>query len=164
MIHILSSILTAPALALPCPPVLGLLNDPLKAMTIIGLLGIGGIVMTGVIVVAAFYFQNRKRQQWHETARLALEKGQPLPPWPKSDEELELTPPPGASLAEWEALRRVRSQRGSLKGGLILIAVGAGLYIMMGTDAGRAGAIPALIGVAMIVYALIEKFSAGRGP
>lgn len=164
MTTLLSPLLTVPALALPCPPVLGLLNDPLKAMTIIGLIGIGGLVMTAVIVVAAFYFQNRKRQQWHETARIALEKGQPLPPWPKSDEELELTPPPGASLAEWDAMRRARSRRGGLKGGLILIAVGAGMFIMMGTDAGRAGAIPALIGVALIVSALIEERPTGRGP
>jgi len=169
MIHTLPSILSTPAVTARLhgspfrfPPMLGMLNVPWETITLVGL--VGGMLMGAVIVVAALYFQNQKRQQWHETARLALEKGQPVPPLPKSDEELELTPPPGASLAEWEAMRRARSRRGGLKGGLILIAVGAGMFIMMGTDAGRPGAIPALVGVALIVSALIEKHPTGRGP
>lgn len=120
-------------------------------------------ILVGVIVVTALRVQNKKRQMWHETARLALEKGQPIPPMPKSDEELELTPPPGASLAEWETIRRARDQRSSLKGGLILIAIGVGLYMLLWHDPDRlVGAIPALIGVALIVHVLIDKLSPGH--
>lgn len=121
------------------------------------------IALAGVVVVTALLVQNKKRQMWHETARLALEKGHPIPPMPRSDEGLELTPPPGSSLAEWETIRRARDRRSSLKGGLVLIAVGVGLYIMLWHDADRlVGAIPALIGVALIVHILIDKLSLGH--
>jgi hypothetical protein len=132
---------------------------------VIGLVAlIGSLGFTAVLFVTVLYFQSKKRQMWHETARLALEKGQPLPPWPNTDEELKLRPPPGTSLAEWEAIRRAREQRGSLKAGLILIAVGVGLYIMMQPQGILVGAIPGLIGVALIVHALIERLFAGGRP
>jgi len=35
---------------------------------------------TAIIVVASMYVRHRARQMRHETIRLALEKGQPLPP------------------------------------------------------------------------------------
>ena len=144
------------------PPFLGLIDVSEHVIGLVALVGSMGFV--AVMGVAVFYFQSKKRQMWHETARIALEKGQPLPPWPKTDEELKLVPPPGASLAEWEAMRRAREVRGGVKGGLILIAVGAGLYIMMQGQGILIGAIPGLIGVALIVNALIEKFAAGNRP
>jgi len=139
-------------------PTLGLIDVSEHVIGLVALIGSLGFV--AVMALAVFHFQSKKRQMWHETARIALEKGQPLPPMPKTDEELALTPPPGASLAEWEAVQRARERRGSLKGGLIALAVGIGLYVMMGPDAGKVGAIPGLIGVALIVHALIERLPA----
>jgi hypothetical protein len=144
------------------PPMLGAFEIGEHVIGLAAL--VASLVFAAVVFVVVLHFQSKKRQMWHETARLALEKGQPLPPWPKTDEELELTPPPGVSLAEWEALRRARDRRGSLKAGLILIAVGVGLYFMMPGPDLQVGAIPGLIGVALIVHALIERLTAGGLP
>lgn len=122
---------------------------------------IGALCLTAFIIGIGLYMQNRKRQMWHETARLALEKGQPMPPAPMSDEELEHLPPPGMPLKEWEELRRARSQAGDFKAGLILIAIGVGLAIMR-PGGQMVGVIPALMGVALFINALIERLSSRR--
>jgi hypothetical protein len=58
---------------------------------------------TAIVVVASMYMGHRARQMRHETIRLALEKGQPLPP--------EVLRPPRSDLAR----------------GVRLIALGIGL-------------------------------------
>lgn len=104
---------------------------------------IAGLVFVGVMGVSAMYFKNRERERWHETARVALEKGQPLPPPP----------------AEFRPRRddRENSAQRDARGGLVLIALGAGLWVMFGAVANHArfvGAIPGFIGIALLLYAL----------
>ncbi len=69
MIHSLSSQPLLPLLEIDPGILLGLI------------LPLAGIALAGVVVVCSLYFQHRRREMWHETARVALEKGQPLPPW-----------------------------------------------------------------------------------
>jgi len=165
LIH-LPTLIVSPGAA-PLSALDGLLHpQPLLAMNsftneqVIGIIAlVGGLLLAAFIVTLVLYFQNRKRQLWHETARLALEKGQPLPSEPPTDEELAHRPPPGANYAEWERTRLVRERRNDIKSGLILIAVGGGLYLMLGAAGIFAGAIPGFIGVALLVNGLIERFS-----
>ena len=110
------------------------------------LIPIVGLVVGAVIAVFAMHFHNVRRQMWHETARVALEKGQPIPPMadePKLDQR-------AASAAG----------RNDIRTGFILIGVGAGLYIffdMIGASPmSGVGAIPGLIGVALLVYAFLS--------
>jgi hypothetical protein len=110
------------------------------------LIPVAGIILAGVIAVAGMYFHNRRREMWHETARIALEKGQPLPPLGHRDDEDEKKP------GGLDATHDVR-------GGMVLIAVGAGLWLMLGSIADRLryiGAIPGFIGVALLLFALLS--------
>jgi hypothetical protein len=68
-----------------------------------------------IIVFTALYFKNQSRRLWHETARVALEKGQPVPPDPEERVRSHCDSPR-------PPLRDVRSA-------LILIAVSVGLYL-----------------------------------
>lgn len=121
-----------------------------------GLIGlIGGLLVAIIVPTAAMYFHHRRQQLWHETARIALEKGQPVPPRPRSDEEMELTPPAGVAYDEWLAAKRAQQWRHDIKGGLVLIAVGVGLYLMLGSS--YLGAVPGMIGVALLVYAYFNR-------
>ena len=65
---------------------------------------------TLLIVVAALFARHRARQMRHETIRLALEKGQPLPP--------ELLQPPAA-------------RANDLRRGVLLLALGSGISVAM---------------------------------
>lgn len=102
-----------------------------------------------VIIIKQISRYQRARL-WHETARLALEKGQPLP--------TEVT----GKLANGEFQRRCATRFGRqdhwcyLRRGLIQLAVGAALYFAM--DEGRMWAlIPGLIGVAnLILWAIFS--------
>jgi Domain of unknown function (DUF6249) len=119
------------------------------------LIPIAGIVLAGVIVVSGMYFHNRRREMWHETARIALEKGQPVPPLDPADRE-----------DEHEDARRGPTHH-DIRGGMILIAVGAGLWLMFGSLAEKLrfiGAIPAFIGVALLLYALLAKIFGPKNP
>ncbi|MCX6954020.1 MAG: DUF6249 domain-containing protein [Verrucomicrobia bacterium] len=109
---------------------------------------IAGIVLAGVVAVSAMYFHHRRREMWHETARIALEKGQPVPP---------LDPHEEAEKAEYA---KDRTADHDLRGGMVLIAVGAGLWLMLGAIAPNAryiGAIPGFIGIALLLYALLTR-------
>src|SRR5262249_42723774 len=95
-------------------------------------------VFVAAIVITAMYFKHQRRPMWHETARLALEKGQPLPAIPNDD---------------W----RQRRRGCDVRTGLILIAVGIGLFLMFSSmsdkhGSGYVGAIPGLIGVALLLH------------
>ena len=119
-----------------------------------------GVTFWGVVaavVIVPLYFRYLEKGRMHETLRLALERGQPIPP------ELIAAIQSGAS---------VRSPPGpdrDLRRGLILLACGLGFcglgyglwyglmsvneisaYITGGSVAGF-GAIPGLIGVAYLV-------------
>lgn len=96
-----------------------------------------------VIIIKQISRYQRARL-WHDTARLALEKGQPLP----ADAAEKLT--------SREFQRRCATRFGRddhwcyLRRGLIQLAVGVALYIAM--DEGRMWAlIPGLIGVANLI-------------
>jgi hypothetical protein len=102
---------------------------------------IGGLCLTAVIIIFGLKHAQRTQELWHETARLALEKGLPMPPTP---EEL-----------------RVRTAREAanddFRSGLISLAAGIGLYYFLGAFLGRAlgavGFIPMLVGLAMLLHA-----------
>jgi hypothetical protein len=118
------------------------------------------IVFVFIVVLIAIkrYFQWKRHQAWHETARLALEKGQPLPPGA-----------PGTYI-DLQPLARHRDQGAcDLRGGLVAIAVGAGMYYAMPGDTRMFGAIPAFVGVALLISGLFrilfaDKSSGPRDP
>ena len=80
---------------------------------------------------------------------------------PLRDEELALRPPPGVSFTEWHQAKLAESRGHEFKAGLVLAAIGAGLYLIMGWTA---GAIPGFIGVALLINALIARRSSRCGP
>jgi hypothetical protein len=88
-----------------------------------------------------FYFRFRRQRILHETLRAMIDKGVPIPP--------ELITGPGVR-------RRTKSD---LRSGLIMLAFGAGLLLLLHSSggAGRIGWIPILIGVAFLVTWFIEK-------
>ncbi len=99
------------------------------------------------------YFHHRRQTMWHETARIALEKGQPVPPAPDA--------PPWNEEARATTAETIRGHRirGYLIGGLINIAVGSGLYLALAQFSPATAyfaAIPGFIGVALILAAAIE--------
>lgn len=104
----------------------------------------GGIVVAVVAIVGGLITANRRQAMWHETARVALEKGQPMP---KSPDD------------EAEEREEKNSEGGDIRAGLILIAVGGGLYLFLsnigGTKIGYVGAIPGFIGVALLAFGMI---------
>ena len=112
-------------------------------------LAIAGIVLAGVIVVTALYFQHQRQKLWHETARVALEKGQPLPPGGPDGHD---------SLGQ----PRRADGRHDLRAGLILLGVGAGLFMFFPRQANFIGAIPAFVGVALLIYAAIAAIAGRR--
>jgi hypothetical protein len=87
------------------------------------------------------YFRYRHDKMWHETTRLALEKGQPLPRnWSNYCWR-------GRGSAAWD-LRR----------GLVLIAVGAALYYALPADSRLWAALPGFIGIAYLIFGLFSYF------
>ena len=105
---------------------------------------IGGLIIGLVLPIAAIYFYHRRQQLWHETARIALEKGQPLPMLP-------------------ENVSTVKSPGNDIRSGLILIAVGAGLIVFFYYSWLRyLGAIPGCIGVALLLYGVLKALFGGK--
>jgi hypothetical protein len=107
----------------------------------------GGMLISIVVIVGGLIIAHHRQKLWHETARLALEKGQALPA------QLDEAP-------QSQPRQRTVGPGRDLRAGLILIAVGAGLYLFLGTLVGQAlglvGAIPGFIGVALLLYALLS--------
>jgi hypothetical protein len=119
---------------------------------------IAAFVLCGVIAVCSMYFHHQRRRLWHETARLALEKGQPLPPRPFD-----------LARATFQERTPSNSHRTDIRSGLILVATGAGIYVFLGTFLGKGfgyiGAIPGFIGVSLLLHGVLclafpEKTSA----
>ncbi|MDQ6630331.1 MAG: DUF6249 domain-containing protein [Verrucomicrobiota bacterium] len=94
-----------------------------------------------VIVGLSAYFRSRKDKMLHETLRQMIEKGVPIPP--------ELLKPS-------ESIRKDRP-RSDLRSGLVLIAVGIGLMMMLSAQHKGVGSIPLLIGVAFLIVWKIEQ-------
>ncbi len=107
---------------------------------------IGGLIIGLILPVAAIYFHNRRQQLWHETARLALEKGQPLPSLP-------------------DAVSNQKLPGNDIRSGLILIAVGAGLILFFYNSWLRyLGAIPGCIGLALFLYGALSALFGRKSP
>lgn len=106
------------------------------------------IIFAFVIVIVGIkrYFQWKRYQLWHETARIALEKGQPVPPGEPSGRDQWDRGYWRGSWGPWGELRR----------GLVLLAVGAALYLALPEEAKPYAAIPAFIGVASLVIGLLS--------
>ena len=122
-----------------------------------------GMVFAGVVVFSALYFKQRDREQWHETARVAMEKGLPVPPMPASNEAGATNIPPGVSFEQWDAMRRANRRHSDLKGGLIMMGIGAGLFFGLRGDAGHiAGAIPTGIGLALCLSVVFDGVTSRR--
>jgi hypothetical protein len=109
---------------------------------------IGAFLVGPVVIFIVFSSIHRRHELWHETARVALEKGQPLPPMPA-----DVAPPPSEPA----------KPANDIRSGLILIAVGAGLYLflgaLMGQSMGYVGAIPGFIGIALLLFGLLNARS-----
>lgn len=118
------------------------------------------------ITVASLYFKNQSRKMWHETARIALEKGQPIPAAPS---DLEEAAPPKAASAQ--TATHHSSGRCDFKAGLILLAVSAGLYFGFKDLNGAFHSmptfviyVPGFIGVALLINALITFITTKKAP
>ena len=127
--------------SLPLPAILGL--GPTEFVVIITILA---IPVALVIVVAGLYFRHQQEKLWHETARIALEKGQPMPPM--RDEK--------------EARPGSRDAAQDFRAGLVLVGVGVGLYFFLGFGF---AALVGSIGVALLVYsACVALFAKKNSP
>lgn len=106
------------------------------------------------IVAIKKYADVQKQKFWHETARLAIEKGQPVPLLPIAPKNGNETPPPRSAIG-----RDVRA-------GLILLGVGAGCYFAFRTanfgPAMFAFYIPIFIGAALLLNALFTALIASK--
>jgi len=107
----------------------------------------GGMLIAIVVIVGGLIIAHHRQRQWHETARLALEKGQPLP----------------QSLDDSDSHKvqgRPEGPGRDLRAGLICIGTGAGLFLFFDALLGRwmayVGAIPGFIGIALVLYAILD--------
>jgi hypothetical protein len=116
---------------------------------------LAGMLFGGAMAFLGMYFSHQRQRLWHETARAALEKGQPLPPY---------GPDPSRS----DSADRNGESNHDLRGGLVMIAVGVGIYFFLGAVAdsrvANLGAIPGLIGVALILHWLITRMIRRKNP
>ena len=113
------------------------------------LFAVVGMLFGGIMGIAGMYFHHQRQRLWHETTRIALEKGQPVPVY-QEDRESPQT-------------QSTELRQHDLRGGLVLIAVGAGLYLFLGAVSNKSvaalGYIPGLIGVALILHWIFAKVS-----
>lgn len=104
-----------------------------------------GFVICIILVKTIARFRIEKL--WQETARLAIEKGQP---------------PPGRMRPPGYSARRAFNK--NIQGGLILIAVGAAMMLVMSEHFRSWGVLPAFIGVALLISGFFTRGSDGSGP
>lgn len=109
------------------------------------------LVFVSVITVTALVLRLQQRRLWHETARLAIEKGQPVP-----------IPSSVLRRNEADAAQSPR-RRSDVRRGLALLAVGLGVYVTLlrapnATVLYLAAYVPAFVGVALLLNALLEAW------
>lgn len=94
-----------------------------------------------IAIISGVSYAKKEQELWHETARIALENGQPVPPNPSN--------------------KKNGGKRNDIRVGLILIAVATGIYLFLSAIAipqvAYVGAIPGLIGVALLGCGIVEK-------
>jgi hypothetical protein len=105
------------------------------------------LALSSLLIIVILHYQNRERERWHATVRLALEKGVPIPAMTGSS-----TPSP-------EVIRE-KQRLGFVVGGLVNIAIGIGVFAGLSSLEGASqtryfGLIPGLIGVALLACGLI---------
>ena len=121
-----------------------------------------------VIVCASLYYKHRRDALWHETARIALEKGQPIPQRLDSEGAGLDVPPPTADAATWLRMRREARRLKDIRGGLILLAIGFAFLVASrhGSFLGSQGLFPAFIllgiGAALLLNALFNALFSGK--
>jgi hypothetical protein len=140
----------------------------LSASELLVIMLVCAISLAAFIVVVALIFKYQQRRLWHETARAALEKGQPLPPQPGPEWAMHLKhwQDLGLSVAQIERLRRNRWRR-DRRGGLVMLAIGVGVYLGLASiDHGERlrvfAYVPGCIGLALLVNGLINVAFPGR--
>jgi len=104
-----------------------------------------------VIVGLVAYFRARKQKQLHDTLRVMIEKGVPIPP--------ELLRPP-ITVGEVSEADKDDDPRTALRQGLFLIALGLGICVWLfikSSDSWGLGFIPLLIGLSFLAEWRIEK-------
>lgn len=105
---------------------------------------LGGLSFTILLIIFGLKFVQRRQELWHETARVALEKGQPLPPLPQ-----DMKPAKEPDRAT------------DFRTGLVMIATGAGLYLFFAAFIAPLrflAAIPGFIGVALLLFGLLNAW------
>ena len=119
---------------------------------------VGAFSIPVLIVGLGLYFRHRRQKLLHETIRLMIEKGQPIPP------ELLNGPaiPPEMMNNPWNVFpARVRND---LRRGLIWVGVGLALLLghVSGPGLGNVGLIPLFIGLAYLITWAVERKSKGN--
>lgn len=125
------------------------------------LFAFGGMLFGLIFGGLGMYFHHRKQAMWHELAKLALEKGQPVP-----------VPPPDAGNG-WQGENAQTSpqqttqnrKRGLFIGGLVNIAVGGGLFFALShidKNAANFAAIPFFVGVALLLAGFLDNISSRK--
>jgi hypothetical protein len=109
---------------------------------------LGGLTFTILLIIFGLKFVQRREELWHETARIALDKGQPLPPLPSDMRDNE-----------------VPNRNNDLRAGLIMVATGAGLYLFFATflpGLRYVATIPGFIGIGLLFFAGIDALTAPK--
>ena len=126
------------------------------------LIPIAGMALAGIIVVAGLVFKYHQRRLWHETARAAIEKGQPLPPYPgaqKDETEKSWHEFAKNQASAHHNFRRSR-WRCDLRRGLVLLAIGLAFYAARPPSWtplwNLAIYVPGFIGAALLLNALFS--------
>jgi hypothetical protein len=113
------------------------------------LVSIAMFTMIAVCVALGVTHKLKRSRMMHDTIRLMIEKGQPIPPELLQPEEPQRRP------------------RNDLRNGLLLIGIGAGLVVLLlmqreSASAWPAGLIPLLMGVAFLITWKIEANKNGQ--
>ena len=111
-------------------------------------------IVIGAVLIAWGYLDYRATRLWHETARLALEKGQPIPEQAQATAQVR------------NKLDRHRRKHGGndLRAGLILLGIGSGIYAALpsnGSSLMLFAFVPGGVGVALLLSGIVSAF-AGR--
>lgn len=113
------------------------------------IIAILGMIFGGIMGIAGMFFNHQRKKLAHDVARLALEKGQPVPPQ-FADEEHRHSHPTGNGFPHRD-----------LRSGLVLIGVGAGVYLFLNAVADSRvallGAVPGFIGIALVINWLLVR-------